>query len=1001
MTHRARIGSIAAAFSLAAGMAIPLSATPAAGQGSSDGEAVRADEVHTAFQPCPANTEGVEVVLALDQSGSLTVEDPGGRDRRRAIEAVRQFTEILGEDADFNIDLALLSFDTEARLHAGFERISRSHPSDEDIAAAIADGVGDTDYRKALEAALEQFENSSRSGDRNTCRILFFFTDGILDPFNTVARLGHVSAADQRVAAAEAHAEELIRDACLAPASYKNRLKDLDVRTIAVLWGESFRRRDNSHQGSMTIKSLQLFLALTADETSELIRDIAYHPACEQWASGEAASDSGASGSGGDSGASDSGSGGDSGDSGSSGSGGDSGASDSGSGGDSGDSGSSGSGGDSGASGSSGEGQPGAGEPDGQVITLDDIDGLVEAIEEVGEELDLVKRQPRLDCRPVPSESEIVGDWPGFAIARDICTVDAPEDGRAYVSVSEIADDAGEVDWGLSSGLSAAEPGGEARVEVEPGDGELDLHAVSTLFPGDRLSRSSRATLVVSIEWRPESDQSDVRAIHSPPIEIEYDRDAAFQPDLTCKDWVQASVDRDELPGSVVADEVCEVSSKGAGETSLVVVGDRLDWEPVPCQNGDCSTSSLRADLTDGLTYTPFEDEVRVGLQWRSPSGALLWSGADEDGQAADRDDLEDVVIEIDLSQVEPPHLDCSDDPPEVAGSGGEVPEEPVRVDTGCILRPPTGGQVTVEIVEGDSSAGDIAWALPDGAVTLGPGDDEVPLIVVSKGPLPNMRFDDSVDLKLRAEWQAPGIEQGERVEEELISFHLDFKARSNNLLALLLALLALLLAAVLTWLVWYWLLTRKDRLPDADRLFAWKQRFSTTTDDASGRVDAPDLRNWRSWNPESRRVVRGANGKSLKLEDLEIQADKPSFFDIRGLTSGDRAARLSVGRSGWIVEAWPPGRRAGSLPVAFQRGAVVMGLNASGPTADGAVWVIFNRGDDWRDLVRDAKMEGMFRSLADRLGRPEEKDMGEEALPPPRRPSGPPPRPERPRRPS
>lgn len=957
MTRRARIGLIAA-FSLAAGLAIPLSATSAAGQGNSDGSTVRAEGVLIGFQTCPANTEGVEVVLALDRSGSLTVEDPGGRDRRRAIKAVRQFTDA---------DLALLSFDTEARLHAGFDQTSSSHPSDEAIAAAVADGIGDTDYRNALEAALELFENSPRSGDRNTCRLLFFFTDGILDPFNTVTRWGRVSASDPRVAAAEAHTEELISDACLSPASYKNRLEDLDVRTIAVLLGESFKQRDDSHQGSMTIKSLQLILALTRDESSELVRDIVPHPACEQWIGGGAAGDSGESdGSGGSA--------------------------------DPGES------GDQDGSADPTEQRPAdsPGESDGRVITVDGIDGLVEAVEAVGEELDLVKRQPRLDCRPVPSEAEIAGDWPGFAIARDLCTVDAPEDGRAYVSVSEIADDAGEVDWGLSSGRSEVGPGGEARVEVEAGDGEINLHAVSTLFPDDRLSRSSRTTLVVSIEWRPESSQSDVRAVHSPPIEIEYDRDAHFQPDLTCKDWVQASVDRSgEGPGSVIAADVCEVGSKGAGETRLVVASDKLDWMPVPCQNGDCPTSSLRADLTDRLTYAPFEEEVRVGLEWRSPSGALLWSGADEDGRAADdRDDLEEVVVEVDLGQVELPHLVCSDEPPEVAGSGGEVPEEPLRVDTGCVLRPPTGGQVAVEIVEGDSSAGAIAWTLPDGTATLGPGDDELPLIAVTEGPLPNMRLDDSVDLKLRAEWQASGIEPGEMVEEELISFHLDFKSRSNNLLALLIALLALLLAATLTWLVWYWLLTRKDRLPEADRLFMWKQRFSTTTDGASGKVDAPELRNWRSWNPESRRVVQGANGKSLKLEDLEIQADKPSFFGIRGLISGDRAARLSMGRSGWIVEAWPPGRRAGSLPVAFQRGAVVVGLNESASTTDGAVWVIFNRGDDWRDLVRDAKMEGMFRSLADRLGGQEKQNTEEEASPPaPPRPSVPPPRPGPPRR--
>lgn len=982
MTGRVRIGSVAAIFSLAAGFAIPLYVTPAAGQDDDGGAVIRTDEVLGAFQLCPANTGGIEVVLALDRSGSLTIEDPEGRSRRRAIESIRsRFT----EDDDFSIDLALLSFDTEARLHAGFERISSTHPSDEDIAAAIADGIGDTDYLDALEKALDLFENSPQSRDRNICRILFFFTDGVLDPFNTVTRLGNLRASDSRVAAAEAHAEELVRDACLGSGSYKDRLEDLDVTTIAVLLGESFRQRDASHRGSMTVKSLQLIQALTRHLKSELIRDIAPHPACEQWTGGGAAGVPGDSAAGSGGGDSQSESGGVPGDS---------------------QSGSSGDPSDPSASdGSSGD-QSAASESDGRVISVDDVDGLVEAIEAVGEEIDLVKRRPKLDCWPaVPSEAEIVGVWPGHAVAESICTVEAPEDGRAYISVAEIADDAGEIDWGLSFD-SGSDPGGEDRVEIQSGDGELDLHALSTRFPDDRLSNSSRATLRVSIEWRPESGQSDVQAIRPPPveIEIEYDRDAHFQPSLACKDWTPASVvPNDERSLSVVADDVCEVSSTGAGETALVPVGDRLDWRPVPCESGDCRSWSLRSDLTDGLTYAPFEEKVLVGLEWRSPSGALLWSGIDEDGSGADgRDDLEEVAVEVDLGQAEPPHLDCSGDPPEVAGSGGEVPEEPLRVDTGCVLRPPTGGQVTAEVVEGDSSAGGVDWMLPGGAVTLRRGDDAVPLIVLTDGPLPNARFDDSVSLKLRAEWQVPGIEPGEKVEEQLISFRLDFKARSNNLLALLITLLALLLAAVLTWAAWYWLLTRKDRLPEADRLFMWKQRFSTTTDNVSGKVDAPELRNWRSWNPEPKRVVQSTNGKSLRLEDLEIQAGKPSFFDIRRLASGDRAAKLSVGRGDWIVEAWPPGQRAGSLPVAFQRGAVVMGLNAGAPTADGAVWVVFKRGDDWRDLVRDAKMEGMFRNLADRLGEPArpEKEIAEQAPPPPSpRSFGRPPRPEPPRR--
>ena len=925
MTGRVRIISVAAAFSLAAGFAIPLYAIPAAGQDDAGGAVIRTDEVLGAFQLCPANTGGIEVVLALDRSGSLTIEDPEGRSRRRAIESIRsRFT----QDDDFSIDLALLSFDTEARLHAGFGRISSTHPSDEDITAAIADGIGDTDYLDALEKALDLFENSPQSRDRNICRILFFFTDGILDPFNTVTRLGNLRASDSRVAAAEAHAEELIRDACLGSDSYKDRLEDLDVNTIAVLLGESFKQRDASHRGSMTVKSLQLIQALTRHLTSELIRDIAPHPACEQWTGGGVA---------GVPGDSEAGSGADPSDSGAS-------------------------------DGSSGD-QSAASESDGLVISLDGVGGLVETIEAVGEEFDLVKRQPKLDCRPVPSEAEIVGVWPGHAVAEGICTVEAPEDGRAYISVAEIADDAGEIDWDLSFG-SGSDPGGEDRVEIQSGDGERDLHALSTRFPDDRLSNSSRATLIVSIEWRPESSQSDVQAIRSPPVEIEYDRDAHFQPNLACKDWTPASVvPNDERSLWVVADDVCEVSSTGAGDTALVPVGDRLDWTPVPCEIGDCRSWSLRSDLTDGLTYAPFEEKVLVGLEWRSPSGALLWSGIDEDGRGADgRDDLEEVAVEVDLGQAEPLHLDCSGDPPEVTGSGGEVPEEPLRVDTGCILQPPTGGQVTVEVVDGDSSAGGVNWMLPGGAVTLRRGDDAVPLTVLTDGPLPNARFDDSVSLKLRAEWQAPGIEPGEKIKEQSISFRLDFKARSNNLLALLWMLVALLLAAALAWAAWYWMFARRDRLPDADRVYGWRHAFPVGTG-LSGGVDAPALRSWQSW-PVQTAGVR-SDGDLLSVEGLKVRSVRPSFFDFRGVVGG-RAARVS-GPSGWTMEAWPQGPEPGTLAAAkLHRGAVVLGLPPNG--GEGAVWAVYpRRGGAWPEALAAANPAQMLQRAADRRSRGDE----------------------------
>ena len=223
------------------------------------------------------------------------------------------------------------------------------------------------------------------------------------------------------------------------------------------------------------------------------------------------------------------------------------------------------------------------------------------------------------------------------------------------------------------------------------------------------------------------------------------------------------------------------------------------------------------------------------------------------------------------------------------------------------------------------------------------------------------------MSLKLRAEWQAPGIELGEKVEEQLISFRLDFKARSNNLLALLLTLVALLLAAALTWAAWYWMFARRDRLPDADRVYGWRHAFTVGTGPPGG-VDAQELRSWQSWSVQTAGVR--SDGDLLSVEGMKVQSVRPSFFDFHSVVGG-RAARVS-GPSGWTMEAWPQGPEPGTLAVAkLHRGAVVLGLPPNG--GEGALWAVYPRGGAWQEALAAANPTQMLQRAADRRSRGDE----------------------------
>ena len=250
------------------------------------------------WQPCESaaasgRIERVEVLLALDRSGSLQNVDPNGNRRRRAVHTARErlarlqdsVTQLLGQssaDLDFGIDVALVAFDTTGETVAGLAPAGADHPPDAAIDAALGQG-GDTDYGPAVEEALARFESSPNAASDTTCRVLVLFTDGILDPYDTAA--GRRPALEDT---ATAHVSNLLADLCGTDAGalrYRQRMEELGVSTyVAVLWGPAFDRgAGGSHLDWLARSSKQMILAMTGHGGSPLLGGLTAAPGCERW----------------------------------------------------------------------------------------------------------------------------------------------------------------------------------------------------------------------------------------------------------------------------------------------------------------------------------------------------------------------------------------------------------------------------------------------------------------------------------------------------------------------------------------------------------------------------------------------------------------------------------------------------------------------------------------------------------------------------------------------
>ena len=281
------VAVVAAVMVLATGLTLAFAGGPVQAQAEADD-----------WKPCASaaangRIERVEILLALDRSGSLQNVDPNGTRRRRAVHGTRERLALLqdsvsqllsrsGSGLDFGIDVALVAFDTTGETVADFAPVGADHPSGAAIDAALGAG-GDTDYRPAVEQALARFENSPDADSERTCRILVLFTDGILDPYDTAA--GRRPALEDR---ATTHVSNLLADLCGTDPGmrrYRQRMEELGLSTyVAVLRGPAFDRgAGGSHLDALARSSKQMILAVTGHGDSPLLGAVTAAPGCEPW----------------------------------------------------------------------------------------------------------------------------------------------------------------------------------------------------------------------------------------------------------------------------------------------------------------------------------------------------------------------------------------------------------------------------------------------------------------------------------------------------------------------------------------------------------------------------------------------------------------------------------------------------------------------------------------------------------------------------------------------
>ena len=687
---------------------------------------VQAQAQTNAWKPCSSaaangRIERVEILVALDRSGSLQNVDPDGTKRRRATHVTRERLALLqesvsqllgGSSLGFGIDVALVAFDTEGETLAGFAPVGADHPSDSAIEAALVVGR-DTDYGPAVEQALEQFESSPNAGSGTTCRILVLFTDGILDPYDTAA--GRNPALEGQ---AVAHVSNLLDDLCGTDPGlrrHRQRMADLGVSTyVAVVQGPAFAEgAGGSHLDFMARSSKQMVLAVTGHGDSPLLGGVTAASGCESWSDVRAGKvieieDIGDL---------------------------------------------------------TGELANAVGE-----VGLAVREPRIRCSRESAAETDLAGDWPHRLAVGDPAEESL-------------CTVTPPLDGEVVLNLGDGGLPAG-VQWLIDDEDDGVEPARSRTLSAGDDDLSFDIVS-SRLPEDEPVSVVGDAAVEIVVTWYPElqpawPEQPTEVQLATTTLRFDVpDREAYWVERLVdCRVHRRASW-ADAAGGTrAEAAGLCTVSAPPAGDFALVLEpsnGNRLEWrasrvvggsvpeelqrsEPIILIAGSegVSLGALSQILNpDNVPLEAFEDGVEFELTWRSASGAVLVSGP-----------VPDSGVRVEVSPTPVDLLECDAEAQVTAARQNAAGEWALVVDTGCRLPSPPQGAVRA------TASGDVrgaAWRLvdppPPGAdswptrddVVLAPSEaDRTLFIGVGSSELADLIGDD-VEFTLVATWSAEG----------------------------------------------------------------------------------------------------------------------------------------------------------------------------------------------------------------------------------------------------
>ena len=946
----------AAAFTVAAALGGPSLGTSMATAQTSDAD--------SGYQPCdPSNTSTVDLLLVMDQSGSLREVDPGGEIRREALKEIRNLLEdgwtVYPDGSAHGLRAALVGFDTSVHRHApDFEPVAPDadpHPSDEEIEAALQSRSGApafTDYGEALRAAPDLFGSS-----QSDCQVMVWFTDGLHDPVSG------------RTTAEVEGARELRDEVC----TIRPEFERAGIQTYAVLLGNEFV---DPEQPEMADLSRAMIHAVTGHSDSPVVADLPRAVRCDginvqtgeiltagdvkdlintlrvavlkagpdiwQWPCDAGRDDS---------------------------------------------------------------------ETHGVPLPSSTYVDWMEALAFGGEIesyalLDIADDIADPDWQPLKAgqrrlrleSEELRGLSAGWVLKMRV----RPDDGRTPESVT-LRCYSSAVDQPLRMHASVLGTEGQEldadrtytmsvymwpyECPVDEGKFVLEPQFPTKPLPNHGCAQGQYAEFTYSCgnpeaitpvtqvtgELTPRFSENLLRGGLTLDVEVEADfvclpplpttttttttttAPPSPLPELDCEEearldgeWID-----DEFSGRVMFECIVappEGGTSGSGNVR-VTPSDGLDIGIEGAEGTDSrqiDSSDLPTDIVMVIKLAPQgpwdpEGEVRITLEWQPP---------DEPPRLADS-----KTIRVDPESVDPldpydgwPTLQC----PDVGETQieGEVPQQPLRVTTQCAAVGPGMGSLqltlewsvapaasTVDLLESIDWRFQALSESDEGArfVALTEGEQLDPISFATARPLENERHEGGGTLSMRAEWLLPWEEQ-RLIGEIDMPIDVDLLPRSIWWLAALLV----VAAALITYTLLYAMMDRSARLPSPKQFFATRVEFRAQLDGA-GNLTSAELDNI-SMDADKLVGVKGDPSR-LRVEDLSIRAEHPRWRHFKLILDGGWG-RPSLKNGQYIFGASPAHSRRGisSAPIQFTHLAVIAlrtGAGAPSDTVSGSAYLL------------------------------------------------------------